>query len=144
MVQVLFSKERKSLPVRLRDAFTCYDMFAITLPKTLITVCVKALELCACMGLILLYDHNPHVLTVLLGGFALSFLKSCLSNVLTAAYLLFTEKKRLPQLSAGRMILYCLTFPIFDILGKITYCMATVSKVEWKPIPHNAVLVRTT
>jgi cellulose synthase/poly-beta-1,6-N-acetylglucosamine synthase-like glycosyltransferase len=144
MVQVLFSKERKSLPVRLRDAFTCYDMFAITLPKALITVCVKALELCACMGLILLYDHNPHVLTVLLGGFALSFLKSCLSNVLTAAYLLFTEKKRLPQLSAGRMILYCLTFPIFDILGKITYCMATVSKVEWKPIPHNAVLVRTT
>lgn len=123
---------------RLHDAFMCYDMFAITLPKALISVCAKLLELLACMGLILTAGKPVHVLTLLIWGFILSFIKGCLGNVLTAAYLLVTEHDRLPQMSIPRMLAYCITFPVFDIIGKLTYCMAAVSRVEWKPIPHNA------
>lgn len=123
----------------LHDAFTCYDMFAITLPKALISVCVKLIEVLACAGLILTAGQPVNILTLLLWGFALSFVKGCLGNILTAAYLLVTEHDRLPQMSTARMLAYCVTFPIFDIIGKITYCMAAVTRVEWKPIPHNAV-----
>ncbi len=126
----------------LHDAFMCYDMFAITLPKALLSVCVKLLEILACMGLILTAGRPASLLTLLLGGFMLSFAKSCLGNILTAAYLLVTEHDRLPRLTLGRMLAYCVTFPIFDIIGKITYCMAAVMRVEWKPIPHNAVTAK--
>lgn len=123
---------------RLHDAFTCYDMFAITLPKSLINVCIKLLEALACAGLVLIAGRPANILTLLLWGFAVSFIKGCLGNILTAAYLLVMEHNRLPQMSTARMLAYCITFPIFDIIGKITYCMAAVSRVEWKPIPHTA------
>ena len=28
-------------------------------------------------------------------------------------------------------------FPMFDILGSITYYIALFIKIEWKPIPHD-------
>lgn len=123
---------------RLHDAFTRYDMFAITMPKTLMSVCIKLLEFLACLGLVLTAGKPVSALSLLLWGFALSFVKGCLGNILTAAYLLVVEHDRLPRMSTTRMLAYCVTFPIFDIIGKITYCMAAVSRVEWKPIPHSA------
>ena len=32
---------------------------------------------------------------------------------------------------------YSLTFPIFDIIGRISLIVALFRKVEWNPIPHD-------
>lgn len=29
-------------------------------------------------------------------------------------------------------------FPVFDIIGRLSMLIALFTKVEWKPIPHNA------
>ena len=33
---------------------------------------------------------------------------------------------------------FILTFPLFDIIGRIATFIAFFKKVEWKPIPHNS------
>ncbi len=35
---------------------------------------------------------------------------------------------------------YCITFPIFDLIGKLTMLMALFMKVDWKPIPHKVAI----
>ena len=37
-----------------------------------------------------------------------------------------------------KKVLYVLTWPIFDIIGRYTTYVAVFKKVEWKPIPHTS------
>ena len=41
-------------------------------------------------------------------------------------------------MSFWKKILYCFTWPIFDIIGRYTIYAALFMKVTWKPIPHNS------
>lgn len=59
-------------------------------------------------------------------------------NTLTAVYLFFIEHKRIQKISIWRKMLYCLTWPTFDIIGRYTQYVAMFMKVEWKPIPHKS------
>ncbi len=66
------------------------------------------------------------------------FVWSYLDTICTAAYVFIAERKRIPPIKWYKKLWYCLTFPIFGILGTISLFIALVTKVEWKPIPHNA------
>ena len=59
-------------------------------------------------------------------------------GIITAAYIYIIEYKRIMHIKWYKKIWYCLTFPIFDQIGKISMVIALFTKVEWKPIPHNA------
>ena len=59
-------------------------------------------------------------------------------NILTAVYLFIVERKRTMKISIWKKILYCFTWPTFDIIGRYTQYVALFKKVEWKPIPHNS------
>ena len=61
-----------------------------------------------------------------------------ISNMLTAIYLFFVENDRIKKMSLSKKILYTLTWPTFDIIGRYTTYIALFKKVEWKPIPHNS------
>ncbi len=61
-----------------------------------------------------------------------------LSGIVTAAYIYIIEHKRIMPIKWYKKIWFCLTFPIFDQIGKISMVIALFKKVEWKPIPHNA------
>ena len=37
-----------------------------------------------------------------------------------------------------KKVWFCLTFPLFDQIGKFSTIIALFKRVEWKPIPHNA------
>ena len=37
-----------------------------------------------------------------------------------------------------KKVLYTLTWPTFDIIGRYTTYAALFVKVEWKPIPHTS------
>lgn len=61
-----------------------------------------------------------------------------LINIWVAAYLFIIENKRIPNFSIWKKVLYCFTWPTFDIIGRWTQYIALFKKVEWKPIPHNS------
>jgi hypothetical protein len=60
------------------------------------------------------------------------------ATMFLGAYLFLVERKRIMRIRWYRKVWYCMTYPMFDLIGKITTCIALVTKVEWKPIPHNA------
>ena len=59
-------------------------------------------------------------------------------NIWVAVYLFIIEHKRMPKFSLWKKVLYCFTWPTFDIIGRWTQYVAIFKKVEWKPIPHNS------
>lgn len=59
-------------------------------------------------------------------------------SILIAVYLFIVERKRVKNVSLPRKILYCFTWPTFDIIGRYSQYVALFKKVEWKPIPHNS------
>ncbi len=63
-----------------------------------------------------------------------------LENIITAAYILIIEHKRIKKMKWYKKVWYCITFPIFDLIGKLTMLMACFMKIEWKPIPHKVAI----
>lgn len=61
-----------------------------------------------------------------------------LENCLTAVYLFIIEYKRMIRIPLRKKILYCLTWPTFDIIGRWTIYLAVFKKVSWKTIPHES------
>ena len=60
------------------------------------------------------------------------------ANTWNAIYVFITERKRIKKISFGKKILYTLTWPLFDIIGRYSTYIALFKKVEWKAIPHNS------
>ena len=61
-----------------------------------------------------------------------------IENMWMAIYIFFVEHKRLKRIKFRKKILYTLTWPLFDIIGKYTMYVALFKKVEWKQIPHES------
>ena len=61
---------------------------------------------------------------------------SYFSNIWLAVYLFVIEESRIKKIKLWKKILYCFTWPIFDIIGRYTTYIALFVKVTWKPIPH--------
>lgn len=63
---------------------------------------------------------------------------SYFANILMAVYLFIVEDARIKKISFWKKVEFCLTWPIFDIIGRYTTYIAIFKKVEWKPIPHQS------
>ena len=63
---------------------------------------------------------------------------SYFENIFEAVYVFIIERKRIKKMSLSKKILYCFTWPIFDIIGRWTTYVAVFKKIEWKEIPHNS------
>ena len=61
---------------------------------------------------------------------------SYFKGMFTAIYVFILEHKRIINIKWYRKLWYIITFPIFDLIGKLSTFIALFSKVEWKPIPH--------
>ena len=61
-----------------------------------------------------------------------------LENIWVAIYVFIVEDNRIKKIPLKKKILYCLTWPIFDIIGRYTTYAALFMKVTWKPIPHDS------
>ncbi len=59
-------------------------------------------------------------------------------SMLQAIYVFISEKKRIIKIPLRKKILYTITWPLFDAVGKWTLYAALFMKVEWKPIPHSS------
>lgn len=83
---------------------------------------------------------KSYLLSLLLVIWSRIFYRLCryIINIWIAVYIFIIEYKRMPKFSIWKKILYCFTWPTFDIIGRYTQYIALFKKVEWKPIPHNS------
>lgn len=59
-------------------------------------------------------------------------------NILLAVYLFIIDESRIKKINFWKKVLYCFTWPIFDIIGRYTIYLALFMDVSWKPIPHES------
>lgn len=55
-----------------------------------------------------------------------------------AVYVFIIERKNIKNISFMKKVLYTLTWPTFDIIGRYSTYAALFMKVTWKPIPHDS------
>ena len=79
----------------------------------------------ACMGLVILWR-------------VMGRLKQHLEKMLIAVYVFIMERKRIIQIPWYKKVLYCITFPVFDMIHRYTMYIAIFVNVTWKPIPHTS------
>lgn len=61
-----------------------------------------------------------------------------LKSIITAIYLFIIENNRIKKIKWYKKVLYCITWPTFDMIGRYAMYAALFMKVTWKPIPHNS------
>lgn len=59
-------------------------------------------------------------------------------SMTTAIYIFIVEHKKIIKIPFFKKVLYTLTWPTLDAIGRWTTYLALFMKVEWKPIPHNS------
>lgn len=116
-------------------SFHCFDMLTVVFPSNLFWLITDWILII--FALILNKKGFAGVLNILWIQFLLKRLKGFIKPIATAAYVFVFEHRHIPKIKWYRKVWFCLTFPIFDIIGKITVFLALFVRVEWKPIPHN-------
>ncbi|MBQ3021473.1 MAG: glycosyltransferase family 2 protein [Bacilli bacterium] len=61
-----------------------------------------------------------------------------IKNMWVAIYVFIVERHRIKKIPFLKKVLFTLTWPTFDIIGRYTTYFAIFKKVEWKPIPHTS------
>lgn len=79
---------------------------------------------------------NQHIITAFI-LFSIWLLSLVISDIITAVYIFVMERKRIEKLPLYKKIWFSVTFPIFDIIGRIVMVIALFKKADWIPTPHN-------
>lgn len=152
----------KRLLKGLHQRFMSFDMLTVTFPYPLISVIKKTVVTALGAVLILNGESVPGLKDIsalflklaqasgsnltgfsawLIVFFAIMLIHLFVTwfcSMCLAILIFITERKRIYSIKWYRKIWYCITFPFFDIIGEIAVCIALISKVEWKPIPHKS------
>lgn len=159
-------KTKENRPKRLfnnlRQRFMSFDMLTIVFPDNLVAfikdILVFFLRLAGILisatyvakmtlpGLVdllnipinLVTDSTAQAILLMLLITAIAFIIEWLGGVLTAISVFILDSRRIMKIKWYKKLWFCITFPIFPIIGKITMLIALFTKVEWKPIPHTA------
>lgn len=122
--------------IRLR--FMSLDMLSIVYPSGLLSVMRKLTIWLLRIILIIMAGKTFGAAVTLTLSTLYWTVKTYVQNILVAAYVFIVEHKRIIKIKWYKQVWFCLTFPIFDLIGKLSMCIALFKKVEWKPIPHNS------
>jgi len=125
----------------LKYRFMSFDTFAQLVPRNVIAlfkwiVLNVILYPCFCME-ILGFDYMSSLTGVIVARLSYRMTRY-FYNILTAVYLFVVEYRRIEKVSIWKTLLYCVMWPMFDIIGRYTQYAALFMKVEWKPIPHKS------
>ena len=121
---------------RLRS-FMCYDMFFIVTPVSLVSMFCRWSAVILAIAQVFA-DGGRFSAALAIALWALyNFLIGSFGMVAQAVYVFIAERRHIPPIRWYKKVFYSLTFPIFDIIGRISLVVALFRKVEWKPIPHD-------
>ncbi|MBO5281388.1 MAG: glycosyltransferase family 2 protein [Clostridia bacterium] len=119
---------------KLRHKLICFDMNLTNTPYCMIMVPLKLIS--AVLAILTATGDTAWWELVL------DILKIVIFEhfgIIPIGLLLFiTEHKRIQKISFPKKILYGLTFPLFSMIGDAATWVASVTKVTWQPIPHDA------
>ena len=118
-------------------AFMSYDMFLLVCPRALWSIFTYAARLLCAIALWLFTKESFGVVGAALLAWAVGFGKRWLRNAVIALYVFLTERRHMPALPWYRKLWFAVTFPLFDVIGRISTVIALFSHVDWKPIPHD-------
>lgn len=121
-----------------RGSFMSYDMLTVIFPRSLYTVFKRTASWLIRLTLICLSGKHFGAVVTVTWNALYWVLRSCLNDVVTAAYVFLMEHRRIKKIPWYKMIWFCLTFPLFDLMGDLAMCIALFTRVEWKPIPHKS------
>lgn len=141
--------------IRLR--FMSLDMLSVVYPRSLITLFKRIVVYYLKFALILMgatftfnifrinifgYQFSKIPLESGIAALTISAFYASLvtyfNNIISAAYIYIIEHKRISKIPFFKKVWFCITFPIFDIIGKFALVVALFTKVEWKAIPHTS------
>jgi len=89
-------------------------------------------------GLEILAQSCGQAVALLVLFAVLSIAETMIKDVFVAIYLFTIERRRIMPIKWYKKVWFCLTLPLFDYIGKLSTLIALFTRVEWKPIPHNA------
>ncbi len=92
------------------------------------------------LGLNIFEGFSGDTLLFLTAATLYSYAYSYIKSIFVAIYIYAIEYKHIQKISFFKKVWFCITFPIFDIIGKIAVLIALFTKVEWKAIPHTAAI----
>ncbi len=150
--------------IRLR--FMSFDMLTVVFPRSLMSIIkrwlVFALRVVLIIGsgLTITANYAPDYISQILSLFNINvnpsgevsasfwllfftvawIFSSYFDGILTAAYVFIIEHRRIKPIKWYKKLWFCLTFPLFDLIGRLAITIALFIKVDWKPIPHKAAL----
>ena len=118
--------------------FMSFDMLNVIFPRSLMTMGRKFIVFLLEIALLIIVHDKFGAYVTLVLSLLIAFAQTFGAAVLSAAYVLIIEHKRIKKIKWYKAVWFCIMFPFFDIIGKISTWIALFSKVEWKPIPHNS------
>lgn len=124
----------KSLKMR----YMSYDMFLITFPNNIVSLFRRWLNVFANIALKLIAAKWLSAFIDPLWAYFLTFASRWYGNMFFAIYVFIIERRRMIYIPIWKKVFYCITWPLFDIIGAVSVLIALFSHVEWKPIPHKA------
>lgn len=123
-----------------KHSFMSFDMLTVIIPKSFIYLAKKILVNTLRIVLIIITGKTiGAAATVVLNALYWSG-RSYVKGIITAVYVFIAEHKRIKKMAWYKKVWFCITFPIFDIIGRWATVIALFKRVEWKPIPHNAAI----
>ncbi|NLN56325.1 MAG: glycosyltransferase family 2 protein [Clostridiales bacterium] len=61
-----------------------------------------------------------------------------IKDIFYGSFVFFLERKNIKPIPFSKKLICCLTWPMFDLIGRFTNVLAVFMKVGWKPIPHKS------
>ncbi|MGM9606765.1 MAG: glycosyltransferase family 2 protein [Oscillospiraceae bacterium] len=118
--------------------FACFDMLMTVVPGVIVSAAVLGLNLFAlAAGLSGPAWMTAQVLREMLRFLAQSVASYYIGLLAYGALTMLSERRQI-NAPAGKKLVYLLTFPLFMCTYIPISLAALVSRVEWKPIQHNA------
>ena len=121
-----------------KHSFMCYDMLSVVFPLAIFSVFKNLAVYLLKIALLILAGKTFGAIFTLTALTVWAIVLSYLEGIITAIYIFIIERKRLPSIKWYKKAWFSFTFPMFDVIGKLTMCIALFMKVEWKPIPHES------
>lgn len=119
----------------LATANTVMQTFGIGYAPDLIRGCLKLI------GIHQVFPQTVLQALVIVSVFSFAWtVNTYIETAFNAAIVLILEQRRIKKMRWYRQVWFCITFPIFDLIGKLTTLMALFMKVDWKPIPHKVAI----
>ncbi|MBO5089535.1 MAG: glycosyltransferase family 2 protein [Clostridia bacterium] len=128
----------KRLFNNLRLRFMSLDILSNVYPRALFTSFKRLIYLMVRITTICILAEGASKIGVTVITVLWWTAETYLKTILVALYVYVIEHRRIQKLGFFKTIWFAVTFPIFDLIGKLSLIIAMFMKVEWKPIPHDS------